>query len=86
LGLLESCLCPVLPEERNAVAGRLRAPGLNAAIVAAVTCVLAEMDVSWDRHTRAQIRNLVDETDLGKDMRTFGLMSRWGDGSRGHGQ
>jgi Zn-dependent M28 family amino/carboxypeptidase len=56
---------------------------LNAAIMAAITYAFAEMDVSWDRHTQAQIQNLVDETDLGKDMRTFGLMSGWEDGSRG---
>ena len=56
---------------------------LNAAIVAAIAYAFAEMDLSWKRHTRAQIQTLVDETDLGGDMRTFGLMSGWEDGSRG---
>jgi hypothetical protein len=56
---------------------------LNAAIVAAVTYGFADMDLDSKRHSRAQIQMLVDETNLGKDMRTFGLMSSWEDGSRG---
>lgn len=56
---------------------------LNSAIVAAVTYAFANMDVTWKRHTRAQIQSLVDTTALGRDMRTFGLMAGWEDGTRG---
>ena len=50
---------------------------LNAAIVATVVHELANMDVDLDRQSREAIQALVDGTDLGKDMRTFGLMDDW---------
>lgn len=56
---------------------------LNAAIVAAVVWGFAEMDVDWQRQTRAEIQALVDSTDLDDQMRTFGYWDGWVDGERG---
>lgn len=56
---------------------------LNAAIVAALVYEFAEMDVSWGRQTRAEIEELIRTTDLGQQMRTFGLWEAWADGRRG---
>ncbi len=56
---------------------------LNAAIVAALVYGFAEVEVNWKRQTRAEIEVLVRTTDLGNQMRTFGLYEPWADGSRG---
>ncbi|NIM13905.1 MAG: M20/M25/M40 family metallo-hydrolase [Candidatus Aminicenantes bacterium] len=56
---------------------------LNAAIMAALIYGFADMDVTWKRHTRAQIQQLIDTTDLKQMMETFGLYSGWLDGTRG---
>jgi hypothetical protein len=56
---------------------------VNAAIAAAVTWAFAERDVDWERHNRADIQALVDSTDLGNQMRAFGLWESWANGSRG---
>ena len=56
---------------------------LNAAVAAAVILGFAEMDVDWDRQTRAEIQHLVDTTALGTDMKVFGLMKLWDSGRRG---
>jgi hypothetical protein len=54
---------------------------LNAAIAAAVTWSFAQEDVDWERHGRAEIQRLIDTTDLGDQMRTFGMLEDW-DGRR----
>jgi hypothetical protein len=56
---------------------------LNAAIVAAVTMAFAEGDIDWERHSREQIEELVTGTDLGDQMRTFGMLEDWEKGRRG---
>ncbi|RMF65260.1 MAG: M20/M25/M40 family metallo-hydrolase, partial [Calditrichaeota bacterium] len=56
---------------------------LNAAIAAAVTYGFAQMEVDWHRQTRAEIETLMQTTDLGKQMKSFGLWQAWQDGSRG---
>jgi carboxypeptidase Q len=56
---------------------------LNAAVVAAVTWGFAEMDVDWPRQTRKQIQSLIDATDLGDQMKTFGMWESWKSGERG---
>jgi len=56
---------------------------LNAAIAAAVTYGFAQMEVDWKRQTRAEVQSLIDSTDLGAQMRSFGLWEMWQDGSRG---
>jgi hypothetical protein len=56
---------------------------LNAAIAAAVTYNFAEMDVDWKRHTRTEIEDLVESTDLGAQMRTFHMYEAWKKGERG---
>ena len=56
---------------------------LNAAIAAAVTWGFANDDVPWGRQTRAEIQQLVDSTDLGQQMKTWGLYSAWEKGERG---
>lgn len=61
----------------------LRQLKLNAAILAAFTYGFADMDVTWKRHTRAEIQKLIDTSDLKKQMETFGLVTGWLDGSRG---
>jgi hypothetical protein len=61
----------------------LRQLRLNAAIVAAVTYAFADTEGSWPRHSRDQIQALIDSTDLGEQMRTFGLMEFWEKGIRG---
>ncbi len=61
----------------------LRQLKLNASILAAYTYGFANMDVTWKRHTRAEIQKLVDTTDLGNQMESFGLLPGWLDGSRG---
>ena len=61
----------------------LRQLHLNAAIVATVVLEFANMDVTWTRQGREEIQTLIDGTDLGKDMRTFGMMDDWQAGRRG---
>ncbi len=57
---------------------------LNAAVAAAVTWGFAnDGGVSWRRQTRAEVQELIDSTDLGEQMRTFGLMEPWERGERG---
>jgi len=56
---------------------------LNAAIVGAVTLGFAELDASWTRQSRGQIEALIDSTDLGQQMRTFGVWDGWAGGERG---
>jgi hypothetical protein len=56
---------------------------LNAAIAGAVTLAFATMDVDWQRQSRAEIQELIDSTDLGDQMRTFGVYEAWEEGARG---
>jgi len=56
---------------------------LNAAVAAAVTLGFAEMDISWSRQSREQVQTLIDGTDLGDQMKTFGLWDGWTSGERG---
>jgi hypothetical protein len=55
---------------------------LNAAIAAAVTYGFAQMEVAWKRQTRPEVQKLIDTTDLGAQMRSFGVWDGWEDGSR----
>ncbi len=59
---------------------------LNAAIAAAVTYGFAQMEVGWTRHTREQVQHLVDTTDLADQMRIFGVLDEWQDGTRGRSE
>jgi Zn-dependent M28 family amino/carboxypeptidase len=61
----------------------LRQLRLNAAIAAAVTYGFAQMDVDWGRQTRDEIETLVESTDLGQQMRSFGFYDAWAAGKRG---
>ena len=56
---------------------------LNAAIAAAVTYTFANIDGNWPRQTRAEIQTLIDDTDLGDQMRTFNFWNDWVNGIRG---
>ncbi len=56
---------------------------LNAAIAAAVTLGFAKMDVDWSRQSREQVQTLIDSTDLGDQMKTFGLWEGWTSSERG---
>jgi hypothetical protein len=60
---------------------------LNAAIAAAVTYGFATMDVTWQRQTQRQTREeiaqIIAATDLGDQMRTFGIWQQWESGERG---
>jgi hypothetical protein len=56
---------------------------LNAAIAAAVTWGFANDAIPWRRQTRAEIQQLIDSTDLGEQMKTFGLYEAWERGERG---
>jgi carboxypeptidase Q len=56
---------------------------LNAAIAAAVTWGFAGMDVDWARQSRQDIQALIDATDLGDQMKTFGMWDTWQSGERG---
>ncbi len=62
----------------------LRQLRLNAAIAAAITYGFAEMDVTWGRQTQAEVESLIQSTDLGQQMRSFGLWKAWEDGSRAY--
>jgi hypothetical protein len=61
----------------------LRQLRLNAAIAAAVTWGFAQADVTWGRQTRAEIESLIESTDLGAQMRSFGMWELWEKGIRG---
>jgi hypothetical protein len=56
---------------------------LNAAVAAAVTWSFAQRDIDWERHRRKEIQRLVDNTDLGDQMRTFGMFEDWQKRRRG---
>jgi hypothetical protein len=56
---------------------------LNAAIAAAVTWGFATMDVTLRRQTRDEVQQIITSTELGDQMRTFGLMEPWLTGERG---
>jgi hypothetical protein len=56
---------------------------LNAATVAAVVYGFAEDDARWPRQTRGEIDALVKSTDLGQQMKNFGLLDAWNTGARG---
>jgi hypothetical protein len=61
----------------------LRQLRLNAAVAAAVTYGFAEMDVTWRRQTRAEIEEIIRTTDLGDQMKSFGMWQSWTNGTRG---
>ena len=56
---------------------------LNAAIAAVVTWGIASMDVDWQRQSREELQALIDATDLGDQMKTFGMWDTWQSGERG---
>jgi hypothetical protein len=56
---------------------------LNAAIASAVTYGFAQMEVTWQRQTRAEVQKLIDISDLGAQMKSFGVWEDWVDGTRG---
>jgi carboxypeptidase Q len=64
----------------------LRQLRLNGAVAAAVTWSFANMDVTWGRQTRAQVEQLISTTDLGDQMKAFGVWDGWEDGTRGRGK
>jgi hypothetical protein len=41
------------------------------------------MDVTWQRQTREEIAQIIAATDLGDQMRTFGIWQQWESGERG---
>lgn len=55
----------------------------NAAVVAAVTWGLAEMDIPWGRQSAEDIKAMMTATDLADQMRAFGLWDAWERGGRG---
>lgn len=59
---------------------------VNAAITAALIYGFAEMEVTWKRHSRAEIQRMVDTPALGMQMESFGLMASWKDGTRGRSE
>jgi hypothetical protein len=57
---------------------------LNEAIAAAVTWGFAnDPEIGWGRQSRAEVQQLIDSTDLGEQMKTFGLYESWESGERG---
>jgi carboxypeptidase Q len=56
---------------------------LNAAVAAAALWGLSQGEVTWKRHTRAEIETLVNGTTLKDQMASFGVLEGWLDGSRG---
>lgn len=59
---------------------------LNAAIAAAVTYGFAQADIPYGQQTAAQVRELVESTTLGEQMKTFlGIFDLWAKGERGLG-
>lgn len=61
----------------------LRQLRLNAAVAAAVTYAFAEDEATWKRQTRAEIEELIRTTDLGDQMKSFGMWESWANGTRG---
>ncbi len=61
----------------------LRQLRLNSAIAGALAWGFANMDVTWERHDRAGIQHLIDSTDLGKQLRSFGRWQDWVEKERG---
>jgi len=59
---------------------------LNSAITAAVTWHFANAEIPYRRQSRAEVQALIDSTDLGDQMRTFGLWDSWTSGERGRGE
>ena len=55
----------------------------NAAIAAAVTFGFAQTEARWSRQSREALIRLIESTDLGEQMRTFGMWSSWESGERG---
>lgn len=55
----------------------------NAAIAAAVTWYFANADERLPRHDRARIEQLIGSTDLADQMRSFGILEAWQNGTRG---
>jgi hypothetical protein len=56
---------------------------LNAAIIGALVFEFARSSVVLPRHSRAQVEGLIKTTDLGDQMKAFGMWDAWVDGSRG---
>lgn len=56
---------------------------LNGAITAAVTWGFAQMDAPWGRQAAAEVQRLIESTDLGEQMKSFGLWEAWERGERG---
>jgi carboxypeptidase Q len=56
---------------------------LNSAIAAAVIWGFANSADRVPRHTRAQVENLIETTDLEAQMRHFGVWAGWAEGRRG---
>lgn len=56
---------------------------LNAAIVAATVYGFAQAETALPRQTAAEVASLVESTDLGDQMRTFGMYDAWVRGERG---
>jgi hypothetical protein len=56
---------------------------LNAAIAAATSWGFAESEASFPHQTGAEVESLIQSTELGAPMRSFGLWEAWVDGTRG---
>jgi len=56
---------------------------LNSAIAAAMVWGFANSEERLPRHSRAEIENLIDTTDLEQQMRNFGVWNDWTSGIRG---
>ena len=61
----------------------LRQLKINSAIIAALAYGFANMEITYKRQTRIQVQQIIDKTDLGKEMRMFRLMPDWKSGKRG---
>ena len=61
----------------------LRQLKLNSAVAAAVTWGFANMEITWGRQSRADLDQLISTTDLGDQMKSFGVWDGWVDGTRG---
>jgi hypothetical protein len=61
----------------------LRQLRLNAAIAGAVAWGFAQADIPWGRLSHGQVRQMVEETSLGNDMRSFNVYEGWANGTRG---
>jgi len=56
---------------------------LNSAIAAAMVWGFANSEARLPRHTRVEIENLINTTDLEQQMRDFGVWNDWASGIRG---